>query len=108
MFHNAMPDIFVTFTSAAGQVRLRMPRSVVMVEIADAADTSTAVHVQTTIRRPGPDERAVERVIIATAEQLIEQLITFFRGSAAGEVELIRWSHGCRGVRPPAGATRGF
>jgi hypothetical protein len=107
MFHKIMSNIFVTFTSAAGQVRLRMPRSVVMVEIADD-DTSTAVHVQTTIRRPGPDERAVERVIIATAEQLIEQLIAFFRGSAAGEVELIRWAHGYRGVKPPAGATRGF
>jgi uncharacterized caspase-like protein len=82
MFHNDMSNILVTFTSAAGQVRLRMPRSVVMVEIADDADTSTAVHVQTTIR-PGPDERAVERVIIATAEQVIEQLIAFFRGSAA-------------------------
>ncbi|MBK8266550.1 MAG: hypothetical protein IPK80_35145 [Nannocystis sp.] len=91
-----MSNIFVTFTSAAGQVRLRMPRSVVMVEIADDADTST-VQVQTTIRRPGPDERAVERVTIATAEQVIEQLIAFFRGSAAGEVELIRWSHN-RGV----------
>jgi hypothetical protein len=53
MFHNDMSNILVTFTSAAGQVRLRMPRSVVMVEIADDADTSTAVHVQTTIRRPG-------------------------------------------------------
>ncbi|MBK8266516.1 MAG: hypothetical protein IPK80_34975 [Nannocystis sp.] len=101
-----MSNIFVTFTSAAGQVRLRMPRSVVMVEIADDADTSTAVHVQTTIRRPARRARRRTRHHRhrGASDRAAHHLLP---GSAAGEVELIRWSHGCRGVRPFAGATRG-